>query len=56
MNIGKELMEKMIEIKVQEENSNSNEDNNSKILRQENDNMEQLTLNGKAAFKLGTFF
>ena len=56
MKISKELMEKMTEIKVQEENSDSNENNNSKILRQENDNMEPLTLNGKAAFKLGTFF
>ena len=47
-------MEKMIEIKVQEEDSNSNEDNNSKILRQENGNMVPHSINGKAAFILST--
>ena len=45
-------MGKMIETKVQEKNSDSNGDNDSKIPRQENDNMEPLTLNGKATFIL----
>ena len=42
----------MIERKVQEENTDSIVDNDSKIPRQENDNMEPLTLNGKATFIL----
>ena len=40
----------MIERKVQEENTDSIVDNDSKIPRQENDNMEPLTLNGKTTF------
>ena len=42
----------MIERKVQEENTDSIVDNDSKIPRQENENMEPLPLNGKAAFIL----
>ena len=48
--IGKELFEEMIEIKVQEKNCDSYVANDSKNLRQEDDNMEPLTLNGKATF------
>ena len=53
MKIGKELLEKMNETKVQEKHSDSNVvADDSKIPRQENDNMESLTLNGKATFIL----
>ena len=40
----------MNETKVQEKNSDSNVADDSKIPRQENDNMEPLTLNGKTTF------
>ena len=40
----------MIERKVQEENTDSIVDNDSKIPRQDNGNVEPFTLNGKATF------
>ena len=52
MKVGKKLLEKMIEVKVLEKDSDSNVANDSKIPRQQNDNMEPLTLNGKATFIL----
>ena len=42
----------MDETKVQEKDSDSNVADDSKIPRQENNNMESLTLNGKATFIL----
>ena len=48
----KGLLEKMDETKVQEKDSDSNVADDSKIPRQENDNMEPLTLNGKTTFIL----
>ena len=48
----KGLLEKMDETIVQEKDSDSNVADDSKIPRQENDNMEPLTLNGKTTFIL----